>query len=92
MSKRSFLKLLLSLLLLIQTFGASTTFEFSKVKAQQDQPRFLTTPYYGNKVIKALFDHHYPTGYTQTDGEFANFSGKRWTRDVSIGTCGSCSD
>lgn len=84
MSIRTSVKVFIILILIIADQGTTSTLFFSlqEVKAQQNEPIFLTTPYFGSKTIKSFFDHEYPTyagSPNNNNAIFTRYDGRRWT-------------
>jgi Peptidase family M23 len=54
-------------------------------KAVAQGPKFLVSPYYGNKVIRSLFDHRFPN--YALNNSFVRYDGFEWTQNVDKSTC-----
>jgi murein DD-endopeptidase MepM/ murein hydrolase activator NlpD len=69
-------------ILLVVNYGV-VPLHLSSHKAQaQSQPKFLSTPYYGQEAIKSFFDHEYPTygdPPNNNNAIFIRYDGQRWT-------------
>ena len=84
-SKKKLLGFLIAVFLIVTNMVNPSLNNTNKAQAQSN-PRFLLTPFYGDRSITSFFDHEVPK-YEEQNNEFIRYDGMKWVGGVGKGSC-----